>query len=71
MGFQLDVRRKREAPTNREHAYQRDDTVGGGLAIRNQGNSATIFPNLVISPVVILYRMRVEMRDSDLNELVS
>ena len=28
-------------------------------------------PNLVISPVVILYRMRVEMRDSDLNLSVS
>lgn len=28
-------------------------------------------PNLVIIPVVILYRMRVEMRDSDLNVSVS
>ena len=71
MDFQLDVSRKREAATNREHAYQRDDTVGGELEIRNQRTSVTIFPNLVINPVVILYRMRVEMRDSDLDELVS
>ena len=59
----------KEAPTNCEHTYQRNDTEGGESEWEFE--RAMMVPNLVISPVVMLYRMRVEMRDSDLNVFVS